>query len=294
MSEPKLCNEYVVPTTLRDALGWLAEYNGESQIIAGGTDLVLSIKGGRRKAPYLLIDISRIPDLRSISIDEEKISIGACVTMTELIHAHALVQKAPIIPLAARQIAGRQIRNVATAGGNVCNASPAADLVPALLVLNATAMIVNCEGNKREVPLVNFLLGVRKVDLQPKEILIGFRFNVPDVNAHTSFRKVQSRRAMAISIINQAIYVVLDRGVIREVRISMGSVAPTAVRLAHFEKALTGISVNDIDRVEIQGALRNDINPISDFRGSENYRILVAQRLLVHELSQLLKRPQQP
>ncbi len=149
------------------------------RLIAGGTDLVLDFSYGRLPPVDAVVDISNIPELKKISINSGALTIGSAVTLSEIIHSDLIKNNAAILSDAARQIAGLQIRNVATLGGNVVNASPAADMVPPLLVLDCMVMIINSDEEIREIPLKNLLQGNRKVDLSSAEIVTGFKFKVP-------------------------------------------------------------------------------------------------------------------
>ncbi|MCX6054276.1 MAG: xanthine dehydrogenase family protein subunit M [Chloroflexi bacterium] len=287
MTQSNLWKEYYLATTLDEALILLDKYKTKAKIIAGGTDLVLRIQERKITGIEVLVDISRVSEIKTIQEDDRWITIGAGVTLAELSRSVCINTQATLLSKAAGLIAGKQIRNVATVGGNVVNASPAADLIPALLVLETVVITKKIQGISREIPLNQFLLGVRKVDLNPDEIVVGFRFPKPAGDAYLVFRKVQPRQAMAISILNMAIYLRLEANLISEVRIAMGSVAPTAVRLLTLESILTGISVDDTSKISLDEHLQVDLFPISDFRGSREYRLRLAQRLLQNELNDL-------
>lgn len=282
-------NEYYLARTLDEALALLGRYGAHARVIAGGTDLVLSLEEGKINGVEALIDISRLPELQNILVDDHRITVGAGVTVSRLQRSAAIQSAAPILSQAAGFIAGRQIRNLATIGGNVVNGSPAADLVPPLLALNAEVEIAAQDGARRTMPLERFMLGVRKVDLAPDEIVVEFHMPRTATGARLRFRKVQPRRAMAISILNLAICLCLESGHMADVRLAMGAVAPTAVRLTCTERLLTGIPAADLGQVPLADALRADIAPISDFRSSRNYRLLVAERILRAELASAIE-----
>ena len=288
MAESKLWDEYHLTATLDEALALLAQYGPRARIVAGGTDLVLAIEEGRIRGVEALVDISRLQELKTIQADDDLITIGAGVTLSELIQSKVVCAHAPILVEAAGWIAGRQIRNVATVGGNVINASPAADLTPALLVLESGVLVVGSDDAKREVPLADFLLGVRKVDLSSGEVVVEFQFKRPVAGALMRFHKVQLRRAMAISLMNLAVYLRVDDGLLSDVRIAMGAVAPTILRLQALEQALTGMPAKEVGNFSFRELLQAEIAPISDFRGSSDYRFNVAERLLQAEIQGLL------
>lgn len=283
-----LWDEYWLPSTLDEALKLLTQYGTHARIVAGGTDLVLAIEEGRISGVAALVDISRLQELKTIQEDHDSITIGAGITLSELMESKVVHANSPILAEAAGLIAGRQIRNIATVGGNVINASPAADLIPAFLVLESTVLIARSDGAKREAPLADFLQGVRKVDLRVGELVVEFRFKRPASDTLMRFHKVQLRRAMAISLINLAIYLRVDAGLLSDVRIAMGAVAPTTLRLQALEQALTGMRVTEVEKFSFREFLQAEIAPISDFRGSSDYRFNVAERLLEAEIQGLL------
>ena len=282
-------NRYVIAKNLDDALGWMQQYQGGARLIAGGTDLVLDLSHNRLEGVETLIDITRIPDLKVIKFEAGVVSIGAAVTLSEIIQSRELHARVPVLQEAALQIAGPQIRNLATIGGNIINASPAADMTPPLLVLDSTVSILQADQKSREVPLCDFLISNRKVRLEHGEIVTGFHFASPQPAAKIYFRKVQPRRSMAIAMLNIAVFLRLAENQIEEVRIAMGAVAPTAVRLRNVERALQGLSINQADDPQHYAGIRDDIVPISDFRASRDYRLKVAQNLARQAVLDLLE-----
>ncbi|MBC8336556.1 MAG: FAD binding domain-containing protein, partial [Anaerolineales bacterium] len=198
-------NQYFTPNNLSEALYLLDQYKDDAHIIGGGTDLVLDFLSNNYSEVETVIDISSIPELKNIALENDVVSIGAAVTLSEALGSDLLYSHAKVLLDSIRKIAGPQIRNIATIGGNVVNASPAADTVPSLLVLDSKVSITSLRGTSREIPLNEFLLGNRKVDLRTGEIVTGFSFQKLDPATRYCFRKVQSRRSMAIAILNLAI-----------------------------------------------------------------------------------------
>jgi carbon-monoxide dehydrogenase medium subunit len=284
-------NHYFSPESLNDALCLINKDPDQTRLIAGGTDLVLDFSNGRLPAVDAVVDISNVPELKQISKDSECITIGSSVTLTEIIRSDIIKKHARILREAARQIAGLQIRNIATLGGNVVNASPAADMVPPLLVLECTVEIINSNQVIRETPLRWFLQGNRQVDLSNGEIVTGFKFKVPQAETNQYFRKVQNRRSMAIAVLNLAILMNARNKRITRVRIAMGAVAPTAVRIKSIEERLTGLPIHEADNPQIYKEIYMDISPISDFRATRNYRLSVAQSLTHQAVVQMLSLP---
>jgi CO/xanthine dehydrogenase FAD-binding subunit len=282
-------NHYFTPKDIREALDLLEQYPGQSRLIAGGSDLVLDLSYGRVPSVDVLVDISSIPALKKIKFESGMITIGSAVTLSEIIQSDILKSQAPILVNAARTIAGPQIRNVATIGGNVVNASPAADMVPPLLVLESTVSIIQPNHITRQLPIQEFLKGYRAVNLNSGEIVTGFIFHSPLLESRSYFRKVQPRRSMAIAMLNLAILLETEDNRISNARIAMGAVAPTAVRVKSIEHILRNLPVEKAANPEIYEKIITDIAPISDFRASQHYRTQVAQRLLREAVNEILR-----
>ena len=284
-------NQYFSPENLQDALHLIGTDPVQTRLIAGGTDLVLDFSTNGLPPVDALVDISNISELKKISQYSEVITIGSAVTLSEIIRSDLINRHAGILSDAARQIAGLQIRNVATLGGNVVNASPAADMVPPLLVLECKVMIINSEQTTRDIPLEKFLQGNRNVDLSSGEIVTGFSFKVPEADSIQYFRKVQNRKSMAIAILNIAILLKIKDKRIAHARIGMGAVASTAVRIKTVERRLAGLPVCEVDDPQLFTDIHKDISPISDFRATRNYRLSVAQNLTHQAVVEMLNYP---
>ena len=273
-------NQYFSPDSLNEALQLTHQYREQARLLAGGTDLVLDLSSQRYAPVEAVVDISRVPELSRIELHDNRITIGAAVTLSQIVSSELLNSAAPILVAAARHIAGPQIRNLATIGGNVVNASPAADMIPALLVLDSLVWINSWNGQARQIPLETFLLGNRKVDLASNEIVTGFQFYAPDSATRHHFRKVQPRRAMSIAMLNLAILMTAGDQKIMRIKIAMGAVAPTAVRVKSIEKELTDLPFHLAENLDFYTGISQDILPISDFRASREYRLRVAQNLI--------------
>lgn len=281
-------NQYFLPSDLHQALQLLEKYGTGARLIAGGTDLILALEEKKIPPVEVVVDITRIADLQKISITNDRVEIGTCVTLANLIRSETIQQSVPLLVDAARQVAGPQVRNLATLGGNVANASPAADMVPALLAYDARVRIAQRDGELRNVRLDHFLKGYRQVDLAPGEIVYSFYIDVPPSETCRVFRKVQPRRAMTIAILNLAMILQTESGVIREMRVAMGAVAPTAVRLGSVERALIGKPVQTAMSPEVYAGIEDDVKPIDDFRASRHYRLRVARDLLQEQVLAIL------
>lgn len=267
-------NAYARPTRLEEALDQLRE--GPRQILAGGTDLY---PGASPRLSGAMLDLTGIPALRGISSDEGSgLRIGACTPWTEIAEA-ALPPACRALQQAARQVGGRQIQNAGTLGGNLCNASPAADGAPPLLALDAVVELAGPNGC-REMPLAHFLLGPRKTARAADEVMVAIHIPESALRGASAFVKLGARAYLVISIAMVAARVVLDGGVIRSARLAVGSCAATARRLGALEASIVGLPPQAaIDRVT-EAAISPDLSPIDDVRASAAYRIEAAAELV--------------
>jgi CO/xanthine dehydrogenase FAD-binding subunit len=227
---------------------------------------------GRLKGPHaLLVDVSRIDDLRRISLEGDNLVVGAAATMAD-------VQKSPLVQKYARALAegaaaaaSPQIRAVATVGGNIVNASPAADTAAALVAVGAVAEIFG-PGGSRNVPVADFASGPGRTCLGQGEILSHLRvplFAEPDGQA---FMKLGRRQALSISLVNAAARVRVEGKTILEARLALGAVAPTVVLIKAAQELMAGKEPSDVLWRELEMAVRNEVSPIDDLRASAGYR----------------------
>jgi xanthine dehydrogenase small subunit len=253
------------PRTLRDALTMLRD-EGPLSPLAGCTDVYVGLQFGTL-AEKRFIDLWPLRELRGIADDRGTVRIGALTTYTDLIHSTLVRRRVPMLVAASREIGGRQIQNRGTLGGNVANASPAGDSLPVLAVADATIVLVSAEGERR-VPLASFYTGYRTSVRRPDEIIMAIE--VPRIEGRQYWRKVGTRRAQAISKVMCAAV----RG--PEVRVALGSVGPTVLRLRRTERVLTAGS----PLKQAQAVLRGEIAPIDDLRSTADYRREVSLNLL--------------
>jgi CO/xanthine dehydrogenase FAD-binding subunit len=232
--------DYKIPKTLKEACDLLWDSGGKAKLIAGGTDLVIGLRNGDLKPQYL-IDITHITELREIEEKDGKISIGAAVTHSEIALSPLVRKYGSVLSDAAAEIGSPQIRNLGTIGGNIINASPAADTIPPLMVLDAIGKVVSKEGEK-EVPLHRLLKGPYESNLKPHEVLAQVTFQKLSSEARTSFVRLARREAMAIARMSVAIIMFVEKksSLIKDVRISVGSVTPTPQRMVEAEALLKG------------------------------------------------------
>ena len=264
---------YFAPTSLDQALACLAD--GEVTILAGGTDLMPQSQAGKLKFKRTLLNIRRIPELIGVARQGADICIGALTTMTELM-GNALVQRhLPVLVEVCEHFASDQIRNAATLGGNICNASPAGDTLIPLLVLDARVELASQAKGKlnwRSLPLAEFFTGPGKTRRAPNELLIGVRIPLPESGRVAYFHKFGTRPALDISTISIGIAGTLKQGALSNVRVAFGAVAPTPVRAPLTEKALEGKRLDPDTIAQVAEVARNEVRPIDDVRATAWYR----------------------
>ena len=278
---------YLVPASVDEAVDALSD--GEATLLAGGTDLLLQTHQGVRAFRRTLVNISRIAELKTISLSGDRFRIGALVTITELLHSKLVCQHLPILAQAADHFASDQIRNAATVGGNLCNASPAGDMLPPLLALDATVELACRKDHRlqrRNVPLDQFFLGPRRTAMAADELLTAVEIPLPPARHYGRFFKLGTRPALDISIISIALAGVLENRQLTGVRVAFGAVAPIPVRARRTEAALEGRTLDaEVISTAVETA-RAEATPISDIRASAWYRsemIFNMMRRLLHE-----------
>ena len=263
---------------LTDALETLASEPGRWRPFAGGTDLMVLLEAGKLPAGQYL-SLWGLPELRGIEVTDDEIVLGALTTYTEVLRSEALQAECPLMGRAAAETGGVATQNRGTIGGNIVNASPAADTPPALLVYDADLDLVSIRGVRR-VSYDRFHLGYKHMDLAPDEIVQSIRLSRGRGGWLHGWRKVGTRRAQAISKVCFAAALDLSGTAVHDIRIALGSVAPTVVRAAHAEAAMRGRAINAETIAASCDALARDIAPIDDLRSTAQYRLRVARNLL--------------
>jgi len=282
--------QLVTPASLTAALDDLATHPG-ARPFAGGTDLMVVLEAGNLP-PGRYVDLQHCHELLGIEYGADGVAIGAMTSYTEIRNSQELATYYPLLGMAAAETGGVATQNRGTIGGNIANASPAADTPPALLVYDAVLELISARGERR-VPLERFHLGYKKMDLQPGEIIArvhlpprpSVRQKADAVSWRDYYRKVGTRRAQAISKVCFAGSIQIDSGVISDVRIALGSVAATVVRARRAEDALRGRRHDSAAIAEAEQGLLSDIAPIDDIRSTARYRSRVAVNLLREFLS---------
>ena len=268
----------VSPTSLADAYAVLGE--APARPIAGGTDLMVALAGELGEPPEHMLDLWRLDELRGITLEGDTMQLGALTTYTEIRRSPVCLEHLPALVEAAATIGAAQIQNRGTIGGNAVNASPAGDTLPVLLALDASFVCGSSRG-EREVPAASFWPAYRQTALAPDELLL--RLRIPLVaGRETRFRKVGTRRAQSISKVVMAISfrAVAQASPWTEVRLALGSVAPTPIRAQATEAALEGQAPTPATAERAAESVAGEINPIDDVRSTAEYRRLVAARIL--------------
>jgi len=273
------------PRDLTETLDRMAKEPGVWKPFAGGTDLMVLLEAGKLPRKKFL-NIQNLAELRGIETSADHVTLGALTTYTEVRRHEILAREFPLLCRAAAETGSVATQNRGTLGGNIANASPAADSPPALLVYDAEIEIVSASG-VRWIPYQQFHSGYKQMDLQPAELIR--RVRVPrNKNAWRQyFRKVGTRRAQAISKVCFAAAARMDPGRIGDVRIVLGSVAPTALRAVRTEEVLRGQRPEPAILKVAQDALAREIAPIDDIRSTLRYRRAVARNLLAEFIESL-------
>lgn len=275
---------YFAPDSLNDALVLLNRYPDESRIVAGGTDLIVKMKKGLI-SPMVIIDIKKIAALQGITEDPRGIWIGAAVSHSEVEKSALIRREIDFLAEACSQVGSVQIRNRATIGGNLCNASPAADTAPPLLAADAS-VAVEGPGGKRLIPLDGFFQGLSSTLLSPREILTGFF--IPKMRRLSAgvYLRHTLRKAMDVSKVGVAVTLTGDEkgDVCTRCRIALGAVGPVPFRARRAEQSLVGTDMNAVT-VEKAGALAaEEARPVTDVRSLEEHRKVIVAVLTVRAI----------
>ena len=276
--------QLVTPQSLSEALTIVASNSGTWKPFAGGTDLMVLLEAG--KLPHKnYLNIWNLSELRGIEVSDAYVSLGALTTYTE-VHNHEILRaEFPMLCQAAKETGGIAIQNRGTLGGNIVNASPAADSPPALLAYDAELELVSKHGERR-VPYLKFHTGYKQMDIRPDELLRAIRLPRAPNQLTQYYRKVGTRKAQAISKVCFAAVGSMNDGKIESVRIALGSIAPIPLRCVQTERALRNQTIDSL--AAAREALASEISPIDDLRSTRDYRLRVSLNLLedfINELS---------
>jgi len=274
---------------LDEALASLAELGDKAQVLAGGTDVMIQLERGEI-SPETLVHIERIEGMRSIA-ENGRLTLGALVTHIDLAQSPVLCDRYQSVARAASLVGGWQTQAVGTIGGNVCNASPAADLLPPLLVHGANVLLASKDRGEREVPLADFVVGRRTIAREPDELVTGFSLDNSDSRTADIYKKVGRRGAMEVAIVGLAIRLSVDStGTINDARIAVCSVAPVPFRAQAAEQALLGTKANSEETRTAAALILEQAEPIDDVRATARYRKMVLPRIFENAVDQCYSR----
>ena len=280
--------DYYEPKTIKEACKLCFNLGNKASLLAGGTDLIPRLKQKLIK-PKAVINLKKIKGLDFVkTYGKSGLSLGTLTHIAD-IAVHPLLQKRfPVLCVAARSIGSTQVRNLATLGGNLCNASPSADMVPGLLVLDARVKVVGPSGN-REIPLEELFAGPGKMNLSKGEILTEVRSPFPSAHTRQIYLKHSIRRAMDIALVGVAVALSFDNRtkVCSKARVAFGAVAPTPVRAKKTEGKLVGKKIEEFSLESVGETAAEEVTPISDVRGSANYRREMVKELTMEAIRRL-------
>ncbi|HKI48843.1 MAG TPA: FAD binding domain-containing protein [Desulfobacteria bacterium] len=279
---------YARPETLDEALLFLKRHGDETRPLAGGTDVMVDLRSGKLKTPYLL-DISRLPDLQGIALTEEGLSIGAGVTISEIYTSPLVAEHAPSLIKSCAFFGSPQIRNVATMGGNVGNASPSADTAPSLIAHGAKAVLAG-KNVERTVAVEDLFVGPYRSGIKNDELLLRFILE-PAEGRFSDFQKIGRRKALAISRMSMAVLADQEQGgAFRSIRVALGSGTPTPMRMEKVESFFKG---KRPDRQTLEagaGLMAQEMVRITGRRPSTVYKEKAIQGLFMRMLYPIWKK----
>lgn len=265
---------YESPTTIKEAVGLLKKERGKAFVLAGGTDLLVGMKLGTVE-PDLLVDIKHIPAMSVVKTSKTGFRVGAAVSCAELGEHKALKKAWPGVVEAANLIGSDQVQGRCTVVGNLCNASPAADSVPALIAAGAKAVIVGADG-RRTVAVENIATGPGKTSLKKGEVIEAITLPNQTKTSGDAYLRFTPRTEMDIAVVGVGINLTLEKGLVSKARVVLGAVAPTAILVPEAAEALIGTKVDKKALEKLAAACSAACRPIDDKRGSAEYRTRIA------------------
>lgn len=265
---------YETPTTTREAAALLEKEKGEAYFLAGGTDILVRMKLGLAE-PDLVVDLKHIPAMQTITKTPSGTRIGATVSGAELGENKALIKAWPGVVEATNLIGSDQIQGRATMVGNLCNASPAADSVPAMIAANAKAVVVS-KNKRRTVPVENIVTGPGETSLAKGEVIEAIVLPKRPPKSGDAYLRFIPRSEMDIAVVSAGVNLTLERGVVKTARVVLGAVGPTALLVRDAAKAIIGTKLDDAAMEKLAAACSAACRPIDDKRGTIEYRTKVA------------------
>jgi len=262
--------DYAAPRTLAEAVDLLAAQPG-ALALAGGTDLLVQMRSGR-KSTHLLVDVKHVPEMNELSFDSTRgLTLGAAVPCCRIFEDRAVARVYPALAEVAALIGGTQIQSRASIGGNLCNAAPSADSIPVLIAYSATCTVAGPAGLRR-IPAEEFCTAPGRTVLQPGEVLTGLHLPPPPARFGARYLRFIPRNEMDIAVAGAAVSVALDNGAIRAARIALAAVAPTPLLVPEAGVALAGRPVSEETVQAAAEMARAAAQPITDMRGTADYR----------------------
>lgn len=280
--------DYLAPKTTDEVLSLLSQYKGRAKVIAGGTDVVPQLKRREIKAPEYIIDLKGIQGLDYIKYDGDSgLSLGALVTIHAVETSSIIWGKFGVLFQAAESMASPQVRNRGTVAGNICNAVPSADTAPALLTLEAKLKLISQKG-RRIVKIEDFFTGPNETVLADEEILQEIQ--VPDLPPYSKgiYLKLTPRKSMDLAVVGVAVVVIPEDGICNDIRIALGAVSPTPVRVGKAEAIIKGQRLSDEVIEKVAQTAAEECSPISDLRASAEYRREMVRVLTKRAINQAL------
>ena len=280
--------DYVRPQSVSEAVAFLAEGGERAKVLAGGTDILVQLRGGSQA--NLLVGVEDVPELNELTYDPDAgLTLGAAVPCYKFYANPAVKREYAGLVDAAAQIGGIQIQGRASLGGNLCNASPSADAIPPMIALGATAEIRGPDGTRR-VPVEEFCTGVRRTVLKPGELLVSLHFPAPDRNSAARYLRFTPRNEMDIAVAGSGVSVTLDNGTFKSARVVLSAVAPTPLFVKEAGDSLVGQPVNEESVQRAAEIARDAATPITDMRGTVEFRKHLCEVLTRRALNVAIER----
>ena len=282
--------EYIIPSTLDEAIQILSTHGSSARILAGGTDIIVIMRSGYAR-PKLVIDIKKIPELLELRTGESGLTIGAAVTCSRINKNPEIIEPFPALIDTTSLIGGIQIQGRATVGGNLCNAAPSADTVPALIVYGAKVKIVSANGF-RELPVEEFCLAPRQTVLKEDEILVNLTIPKPPIRSGAKFLRFIPRNEMDIAVANAAAAIELEKNgrTCRSARIAIGASSPTPLFVEEAGMSLVGKEIDDAGIARAARIAMEATSPIDDMRGTVEHRKQLVEVLTTRTIRNALDR----
>ena len=282
--------DYENPKTLSEAIELISKYGDDSRLIAGGTDLIVQMRIGRR-TPKVVINTKAVEEMNQLTCDSSGLTIGAAVPCYKIYQNSEIISAYPGIIDSASLIGGIQIQGRATLGGNLCNAAPSADAVPVLIANRATCNIASSNGT-RSIPVEDFCTGPGQNILNPDELLVSLSFPKHDPNFGSRYIRFIPRNEMDIAVAGAGVSITLDNEVIKSIHVALASVAPTPILVKKITEELTGTNLSP-ETLNHAGELAKEAaTPITDMRGTIEYRKHLSDVLTKRALADAIKRAQ--